>query len=61
MRGAKGPFSYIDMGGMFTVLKVRDRPMASDATSWYRHPKGTVAGLADPARMAVDSVNASRS
>jgi manganese oxidase len=39
MRGAPGPFSYIDMGGMFTVLKVRDRPRPSDATSWYRHPR----------------------
>jgi hypothetical protein len=61
MRGAKGPFSYIDMGGMFTVLKVRDRPTASDVTSWYRHPKGTVAGQADPARMAADGIIASRS
>jgi FtsP/CotA-like multicopper oxidase with cupredoxin domain len=56
MRGAPGPFSYIDMGGMFTVLKVRDRPKPSDAISWYRHPPGTVAGPADPRRMQTDGI-----
>jgi len=25
MRGAPGPFGYIDMGGMFTLIKIRDR------------------------------------
>src|SRR5688572_32924319 len=55
MRGAHGPFSYIDMGGMFTILKVRDDP-AKDTAGWYRHPKGTVAGPADPARMAEDGI-----
>jgi len=56
MRGAKGPFGYIDMGGMFTVLKVRERPGADDAAGWYAHPEGSVAGLADPARMQADGV-----
>jgi len=56
MRGAPGPFSYIDMGGMFTVLKVRDDPDATDPGSWYAHPPGTVAALADPARMRADGV-----
>ncbi len=56
MRGGPGPFSYIDMGGMFTVLKVRDDPSASDAAGWYQHPRGTVAGPADPARLAADGV-----
>ena len=31
MVGGKGPFGYIDMGGMFTILKVRDQ-LAGDAT-----------------------------
>lgn len=56
MRGGPGPFSYIDMGGMFTVLKVRDDPHA-DPNGWYRHPAGTVAGPADPARMAADGLD----
>lgn len=57
MRGGRGPFSYIDMGGMFTVLKVRDEPESSDPSGWYTHPAGTVATLADPARMRADGVS----
>ncbi|MCG3173955.1 MAG: Cell division protein FtsP [Myxococcota bacterium] len=56
MRGGPGPFSYIDMGGMFTVLKVRDDPDNSDPAGWYAHPEGTVAGPADPARMKKDGL-----
>jgi manganese oxidase len=56
MRGARGPFSYIDMGGMFTILKVRDDPERADPAGWYTHPAGTVAALADPARMSADGV-----
>jgi FtsP/CotA-like multicopper oxidase with cupredoxin domain len=56
MRGTKGPFSYIDMGGMFTVLKVRDNPDTTNPADWYAHPKGTVAGPADPSRMQADGV-----
>ena len=56
MRGGPGPFSYIDMGGMFTVLKVRDNP-ADAPNAWYRHPAGTVAGPADAARMATDGID----
>jgi hypothetical protein len=57
MRGAPGPFSYIDMGGMFTILKVRDDPTSKDAEGWYRHPEGTVAGPADAARMKRDGID----
>ena len=56
MRGGPGPFSYIDMGGMFTVLKVRDDPAAAP-NAWYRHPAGTVAGPANTARMAADGID----
>jgi hypothetical protein len=56
MRGGKGPFSYVDMAGMFTVLKIRDRPSPQDDNSWYRHPKGTVAGPANPERMQADGI-----
>ncbi|MBK6808481.1 MAG: copper oxidase [Sandaracinaceae bacterium] len=60
MRGMHGPFSYIDMGGMFTVLKVREQPDATDPASWYQHPPGTVAGPAEAARMQADGVRAPR-
>jgi FtsP/CotA-like multicopper oxidase with cupredoxin domain len=53
MRGSRGPFGYIDMGGMFTVLKVRTGDAASE---WYEHPEGTVAGRADPERMRADGI-----
>ncbi len=56
MRGAAGPFGYIDMGGMFTILKVRDEPDAASAAAWYQHPEGTLAGPADPERMRADGI-----
>lgn len=57
MRGAPGPFGYIDMGGMFTVLKVRDDPSGPDAMGWYKYPAGTVAREADPTRLAEDGID----
>jgi FtsP/CotA-like multicopper oxidase with cupredoxin domain len=59
MRGAPGPFGYIDMGGMFTMLKVRDNPEAADVTGWYKYPAGTVATEADAARMQADGIQVS--
>ncbi len=40
-----GPFGPIEMGGMFTVLKVRDGIGRNDYRDpgWYKHPPGTVA------------------
>ena len=45
MMGGEGPFGTIDMGGMFTVVKVRDGLAANDYNDpgWYANPKGTVA------------------
>lgn len=43
MMGAPGPHGYIDMGGMFTVMKVRDRLRVGDETSWWQAPAGTQA------------------
>jgi manganese oxidase len=54
MRGAPGPFSYIDMGGMFTIVKVRDVVDESTAAGWYQHPAGTVARRATPQEMKED-------
>jgi FtsP/CotA-like multicopper oxidase with cupredoxin domain len=44
MMMGKGPFGNIEMGGMFTVVKVRDNLQSYDKDpGWYDHPKGTVA------------------
>ena len=46
MLGAPGKHDYIDMGGMFTILKVRENLTHYDDTGWYENPPGTLAGLA---------------
>ena len=38
-----GQFGPIDMGGMFTILKVRDGITNYDDPGWYQNPPGTVA------------------
>ncbi|MGO4326608.1 multicopper oxidase domain-containing protein [Cupriavidus sp. 2TAF22] len=45
MMTGQGPFGPIEMGGMFSVLKVRAGLGRDDYRDpgWYRHPKGTVA------------------
>lgn len=42
MMTGKGPFGDVGMGGMFTVIKVRDDLAAGDCRDpgWYRHPDG---------------------
>lgn len=57
MGGGSGPFGSIDMGGMFTVLKVRDEPDTADPNGWYEHPKGTLATLANVQRMTSDGID----
>jgi FtsP/CotA-like multicopper oxidase with cupredoxin domain len=46
MVGAPGKHGYIDMGGMFTILKVRDNLTTYDDPGWYENPPGTLASLA---------------
>jgi FtsP/CotA-like multicopper oxidase with cupredoxin domain len=43
MLGGKGPFGAIDMGGMFTVIKIRAGITNYDDPGYYQHPQGTVA------------------
>lgn len=59
MMTGKGPFGPAEMGGMFTVLKVRRdlKPGDYRDPGWFRHPPGTVAyeytgELPAPARQA---------
>jgi hypothetical protein len=50
---AKGPFGSIFMGGMFTILKIRENLRTYEDPGWYDHPAGTVAspvGAAAPAQ-----------
>jgi FtsP/CotA-like multicopper oxidase with cupredoxin domain len=45
MMSGSGPFGALEMGGMFTVMKVRDGLARNDYRDpgWYKHPAGTVA------------------
>ncbi len=45
MMTGKGPFGSVEMGGMFTVVKVRpdQRPGDHSDPGWFKHPEGTVA------------------
>jgi len=45
MMTGQGPFGPLEMGGMFSVVKVRDSVAPGDYTDpgWYQHPQGTVA------------------
>jgi FtsP/CotA-like multicopper oxidase with cupredoxin domain len=56
MRGLAGKHDYIDMGGMFTVLKVRDAITSYADPGWYENPAGTLAGPASAADLAADGI-----
>lgn len=45
MMSGDGPFGNLEMGGMFTLLKVREGLKRGDYRDpgWYRHPPGSVA------------------
>jgi FtsP/CotA-like multicopper oxidase with cupredoxin domain len=45
MMGGTGPMGPLEMGGMFTVVKVREDQKPGDYSDpgWYKHPEGTVA------------------
>jgi FtsP/CotA-like multicopper oxidase with cupredoxin domain len=45
MMSGNGPFGAMEMGGMFTVVKVREGLARGDYKDpgWYKHPQGTVA------------------
>lgn len=60
MVGQHGPFGYITMGGMYTNLKVRPKPLAYDRDpGWYDHPPGTVPQPATPTQAARDGISLS--
>jgi manganese oxidase len=59
MKGATGPFGdYISMGGLLTILKVRDNLRSySEDPGWYQHPAGTVAMKATDAELTRDGID----
>ena len=43
MMMGKGPFGNLEMGGMFTVVKIRETLDGDGDPGWYENPPGTVA------------------
>jgi hypothetical protein len=56
MAGVQGQFGNITMGGMFTLLKVREQLTSYDDPGNYQNPPGTIAELARPAELARDGI-----
>jgi FtsP/CotA-like multicopper oxidase with cupredoxin domain len=56
MMGGPGPFGTIDMGGMFTILKVRKKLDGDLDPGWFEHPAGTVASKATAEELARDGI-----
>lgn len=62
MVGGKGKHDIITMGGMFTILKVRDQlPADGSDPGWYDPPPGTLADVATAADLARDGISVGKS
>jgi hypothetical protein len=59
MKGAVGQFGdYISMGGLLTIVKVRDNLSSYDQDpGWYQHPAGTVAVHATDRELTRDGID----
>ena len=57
MLGSAGPNGYISMGGMFTILKVRDGIANYADPGWYENPPGTLAAAATAAELDADGID----
>jgi hypothetical protein len=60
MVGGAGPFDEIDMGGMFTVLKVRDGISSYEDPGWFQHSRETVATVATKGDLERDGITLKR-
>ncbi|RJS16016.1 copper oxidase [Corallococcus sp. H22C18031201] len=58
MSGGEGKHGYITMGGMFTVLKVREHTNGQEDSGWYENPPGTQATTATAAELQRDGIEA---
>lgn len=57
MVGGPGQYDYITMGGMFTILKVRDElPADGSEPGWYPSPPGTLASPAPEEDLRRDGI-----
>ena len=56
MVGGQTPLGYITMGGMFTILKVRDGMQGYEDPGWYKHPPGTLAETASADELRRDGI-----
>jgi FtsP/CotA-like multicopper oxidase with cupredoxin domain len=56
MLGGKGQFGTIDMGGMFTIVKVREHIDGDKDPGDYKFPPGTVASKATEAELKRDDI-----
>jgi manganese oxidase len=56
MVGNTGPYDYITMGGMFTILKVRDGLRSYADPGYYQHPPGERADIASQAELQRDGI-----
>ena len=57
MVGGRGQYDYITMGGMFTIVKVReDLPADGSDPGWYKSPPGTLAEAAPEADLKRDRI-----
>ncbi|MFN0241377.1 MAG: multicopper oxidase family protein [Planctomycetota bacterium] len=57
MVSARGPFGYITMSGMFTLLKVRDQLEGDGDPGWYSHPAGSIAEPAASEQLRADGID----
>jgi len=57
MLGGPGKHDYITMGGMFTVLKVREHLGSYADPGWYQNPPGTLASAASAHDLRRDGIN----
>jgi manganese oxidase len=56
MLGAPGPMGYIDMGGMFTIVKIREGITSYEDPGWYPHPDGTTAREVTESELKIDGI-----
>jgi FtsP/CotA-like multicopper oxidase with cupredoxin domain len=57
MMGSTGPHDVITMGGMFTILKVREGLTSYADPGWYEAPDGTRAGPATAEELSRDGIS----
>jgi hypothetical protein len=57
MMGGYGQFGYITMGGMFTLLKIRETGEPGNYENWYKHPAGEVAMAASKDDLNKDGIS----